>query len=376
MAGAAIELLGDRIVDGVVVHPHSAGSAPTRERAWPVDIRRLAAGHPLPDEGSLMAGEAVREVACAAGSQDLFLVLLSGGASALMELPLPGVSLVALREVTRALQHAGADIEELNVVRRSLSQLKGGGLARFAAPARVVTLALSDVVGDLPEAIGSGPTVASPTGASEALAILGRRGIATAPAVKTALAAIRPSSTELVPHCAYHVIASNRLAAEAVMTEAGARGFEAKILTTRLRGEAREAGVVIGGCAASVRSDGLPLRPPACLVFGGETTVTVRGSGRGGRNQEVALGAARAIAGCRHTAMLSFATDGVDGPTTAAGALATGETLARAIALGLSAERSLDDNDSEAFFRALDDLWGTGPTGTNANDLAIALIYP
>jgi hydroxypyruvate reductase len=174
----------------------------------------------------------------------------------------------------------------------------------------------------------------------------------------------------------FHLVGSNRQAAEAVARCAAGRGFRSLVMTTLLQGEAREAGGIIGGCAASVRAHGLPVAAPACLVFGGETTVTVRGRGRGGRNQELALGAALALAGTERAAVLSFATDGVDGPTEAAGALATGETLERTAALGLSAHGALDDNDSEPFFRALGDLWVSGPTGTNVNDLAVALVYP
>jgi hydroxypyruvate reductase len=377
MAAAAVDVLGARLVAGVVVHPHGAPGGAVG-RSWPPAVRLLGAGHPLPDASSVAAGEAVGELLRGARDDERVLLLLSGGASALMELPLAGVSLADLRRTTAALQRAGADIDELNVVRRSLSQLKGGGLARLAAPAPVVTLAISDVVGDRPEAIGSGPSVPSPTGAAEALAVIERRGLAGGvPAVeavlRAALGAARPPTPALGE---YRIVASNRLAAEAAARAAGRRGFRALLVSSHLQGEAREAGKVIGGCAVSVRADRLPLRPPACLVFGGETTVTVRGEGRGGRNQELALGAALALAGCRHAAVLSFATDGVDGPTAAAGAVATGETLARARALGLSPHRALEDNDSERFFRELGDLWVSGPTGTNVNDLAIALVYP
>jgi hydroxypyruvate reductase len=174
----------------------------------------------------------------------------------------------------------------------------------------------------------------------------------------------------------FRVIASNRQAVEAVARAAAERGFRAQVVTTHLQGEAREAGRVVGGCAASVRAHGVPFAPPACLVFGGETTVSVRGPGRGGRNQELALGAAFALEGSPRAAVWSIATDGVDGASAAAGAVSTGETLRRAAALGLSARRALAENDSEPFFRALGDAWSGGPTGTNVNDLAVALVYP
>jgi hydroxypyruvate reductase len=305
-------------------------------------------------------------------------VLLSGGASSLLELPRPGVSLAALREATAALQRAGADVSDLNTVRRALSRLKGGGLARLAAPARVVTLALSDVLGDRPEAIGSGPTVASPTSARDARAVLERAGLARdLPEVAAALAAAQERApAPPAPEGVFRVVASNRDAVAAVARAARERGFRAQEMTTFLQGEAREAGRLVGGCAASVRAHGVPLSPPACLVFGGETTVTVRGRGRGGRNLELALGAALALAGVPRAAVLAFATDGVDGASDAAGAFATGETLERAEALGLSPHRALADNDADPFFRALGDLWTGGPTGTNVNDLAVALVYP
>ncbi len=378
MAHAALAILRDRLSGGVVAHPHALTSSPLPSPDWPPGIHSFAAGHPLPDAGSLAAGEAVRRLALAAGAGDVVLVLLSGGASALLESPQPGLDLEALRRVTGELQRAGADIAELNTVRRCLSQLKGGGLLRLAAPARVVTLALSDVLGDRPEAIGSGPTVPSPTGPADARAVLERRGVAaTAPAVMAALASqVGEPNAASSPAGIYRIVASNPGAAAAIAAAAGARGFRAQVVTTFLQGEAREAGRMVGGCAASVRAHGLPVAAPACLVFGGETTVTVRGAGRGGRNQELALGAALALDGVRAAAVFGFATDGIDGPTTAAGAIATGETLARAAASGLSAHRALAENDSEPFFRALGDLWESGPSGTNVNDLAVALVYP
>lgn len=376
---AATELaqISRQISGGVVAYPH--GAPPVAEAPpLPANVVQLAGAHPVPDEGSLAAGEAVRRLLAQTQEDDVVLVLLSGGASSVLELPPDTLSLDALRRTTAALQHAGADICELNTVRRAISRIKGGGLARWAAPARVVTLALSDVVGDPPEAIGSGPTVRSPTGPAEALTVLARTGVGSlVPEVVAHLETAAVGGREPDPPAGlYRIVASNRHAAEAVANTARARGWNALVMTTFLSGEAREAGRWIGGCAASVAAHGLPLSPPACLIFGGETTVTVRGTGRGGRNQELALGAALLIADRKRTAVLSFATDGVDGSSDTAGALATGETVARAASLGLSPERALADNDSRSFFAALGDAWGDGPTGTNLNDLAIALVYP
>jgi len=402
MALGACESLGERIAAGLVVHPH--GDEVSRRTAWPPDVVALAAGHPLPDEGSLAAGEAVAQLLEGARDTDGVLVLLSGGASALLERLRPGISLADLRAVTLALQRAGVDIEGLNTVRRALSTLKGGGLARLAAPAGVLTLALSDVVGDAAEAIGSGPTVPSPTGAAEALAVLERAEvISEVPRVAAVLREALEDLGEAPPLVAaaapggrpfgvaagegrpargpaatvwgdYRIVGSNRMAAEAVAAEATRRGFSARIVSADLCGEARDAGVAIARQALGARKE--RHSQPLCLVWGGETTVTVRGPGRGGRNQEVALGAARELAGHERVALLAFATDGVDGASEAAGALATGDTLARAAALGLSADEALAANDSEPFFRALGDLWITGPSGTNVNDLAVALVYP
>jgi hydroxypyruvate reductase len=376
MAGAAVALLGERLRGGVVAHPRGAPAAPAARFDWPAAIRRFPAGHPLPDEASLAAGRAARELLASPGEHDVVLVLLSGGASALLESPLPGVSLDEVRNVTRAVQRAGADVAALNAVRGGLSTLKHGGLARLAAPARVVTVAISDVLGDRPEDIGSGPTVPSPRSAGRAREVLERAGLAAEfPHLLERLAAAEIERRPVAPGT-FRIVLSNRDAADAVLGAAVERGFRALLVSTLLQGEASEVGRMIGGCIASASADGVPLAPPACLVFGGETTVTVRGAGRGGRNQEVALGAALAIDGRPNVAVFSFATDGVDGSGSAAGAVATGDSVARATALGLSAHRALAENDSESFFRALGDAWDGGPSGTNVNDLVVALAYP
>lgn len=373
MARAALGVLRARVTAGVIAHPHATDPG----NGWPEGFSLVGAGHPIPDDGSLAAGAAVLAALDGGRPGDLVVVLVSGGGSALCEALRPGLTLADLQETTRALQHAGADIVALNTVRRALSRIKGGGLARAAAPARVVALLLSDVMGDTPEAIASGPTVPSPTGAREALAVLGRLGLTErlAPAAAALLAAEREAAPSAAVS-AHVVVGSNRLAAEALRAEAGRLGFHAAILTHHLQGEAREAGRVVGGIARSMRDAGYPIGAPGCAILGGETTVTVRGNGHGGRNQELALGAALALDGVARAAVFSFATDGVDGPTEAAGAIARGDTVSRAGALGLSPHRALADNDAEPFFRALDDLWITGPSGTNVNDLAVALVYP
>lgn len=396
MTRGAIERLGDRVTAGLVVHPRGLDPG----TGWPAWVRLLPASHPLPDEGSLAAGEAALTLAGSLAAGDLLLVLLSGGGSALLEAPIPPLTLPDLRGATRALQRAGADIGELNTVRRALSRLKGGGLLAAAGAARVATLALSDVMGDAPEAIASGPTVPSPTGPEEALAVIARRGLmAELPDVAAALArrvapgaagaAGAPAAGPLAagapgaggpatlrPDAPYCVVGSNRIAAEAARAAAAEIGFDARIETLAFSGEARAAGARAGRAARGVRERGEPTAAPACLILGGETTVTVTGGGRGGRNLEVALGAAIAMEGTPRAAVLSFATDGVDGASDAAGALVTGETIGRARAAGLSPEGALERNDTDPFFRVLGDLWMSGPTGTNVNDLTLVLVYP
>jgi hydroxypyruvate reductase len=376
MARAAFGLLGERIVEAVVAHPRALepGLAPRP------GLRIFAASHPTPDAGSLAAGAAALELAARAEPGDLVLVLVSGGGSALFEALRPGVTLEDLAGVTLALQHAGADIVELNTVRRALSRVKGGGLARAAGRATVAALLLSDVMGDPPAAIASGPTVPSPTGPADALAVLERRGlVAGFPAVAAALGSAGAESPAGAPAAQgprlVRIVGSNRIAARALCDEAAARGFTVALWTDRLQGEAREVGRLLGGIARGVREGGIPLAAPACLVLGGETTVTVRGRGQGGRNLELALGAALTLDGCAHAAVFSFATDGMDGSSGAAGAVVTGDTLARAAALGLSAGAAFAASDTAPFFRALDDLVVTGPSGTNVNDLAVVLVY-
>jgi hydroxypyruvate reductase len=289
------------------------------------------------------------------------------------------VTLATLRGVTDALQREGADIVDLNVVRRALSRVKGGGLARAAGAARVVTLLLSDVLGDRIEAIASGPTVGSPTGPEEALGVLERHGLAQRfEYLMNTLREAREGgrSTSSAGERIECVVGSNHMAGVGVCARAEALGFRTLLLTDRMQGEAREVGRCVGGIARGMRERGLPFPPPGCVVLGGETTVTVRGHGRGGRNLELATGAALALEGCPRAAVFCFATDGMDGSSGAAGAVAAGDTIARAKAAGLSAHRALADNDTEPFLAALGDLWITGPSGTNVNDIAVAVAYP
>jgi len=318
-------------------------------------------------------------------AHDLVLVLVSGGASALLPAPVPGVSLADKADVTSQLLRAGATIGELNTVRKHLSRLKGGSLARAAAPARVIALVLSDVVGDDLSTIASGPTVADHTTYADALRVLEERGLrATAPAsvVRHLEAGTRGEVPETPkPRDAVFrrvktlLIGSNRLSVEAAAREARGQGFRPLVLTTRLEGEAREAARVLVSVLRECVESGLPAAPPVCLLAGGETTVTVRGAGRGGRNQEMAVAGAIPLASFPAEAVMAcLATDGVDGASEAAGGVADRTSLARARALGLApAEEFLAGNDSSGFLGPLGDLIVTGPTGTNVVDLAVLL---
>jgi hydroxypyruvate reductase len=377
MARAAEKALGSRIDDAIAV-----ANAPA---ARPLHTRLLVAGHPLPDERGLTAARAVESLVRPLATGDTLVVLLSGGASALLPAPVEGVSLADKAAVTSELMRSGAGISELNAVRKHLSRLKGGGLARVAAPARVHTLVLSDVVGDDLSTIASGPTVPDPTTYRDALDVLQRRALLSViPA--SVRAHLEKGARGQVPETpkdgdyafrrsTVRVVGSNALSVEAAAAEARRRGFRPVVLTTRLEGEAREAGRVLVSVLRECVEAGRPAAPPVCLLAGGETTVTVRGKGRGGRNQELVAAAARPLAALPVGAVVaSLATDGVDGASDAAGGVADRTTLARAERLGLAPpEAFLDENDSWSFLAPLGDLIQTGPTGTNVVDLVVLL---
>jgi len=367
MGAAVAAILGDYLTAGVLVTKY--GHALTRLPK----VTILEAGHPVPDENSLYGAQAVVEMARLATEQDLVLCLLSGGASALLTLPAPGLSLADLQELTGALLRAGATINELNTVRKHCSAIKGGNLARLVAPATLITLALSDVTGDPPDVIASGPTVPDRTTVRDAQAVLARR-LGWEKSACSFLQETPKPGDPVFAHTQYVIIGSNRLAALAAVEEAVRLGFHSLLLSTYVEGEAREVAKVAAALAKGVRAHGDPLPPPACLVWGGETTVTVRGPGRGGRNTELALAAALALDGWPDVLLMALATDGSDGPTDAAGAIITGETISRARMLGLDALAALEANDSYCFFDSLGALIRTGPTGTNVNDLLFILV--
>ena len=374
MGRAALDWLGERVTGGALCVPLG------QETALLAPLALYPAAHPLPDGRNLRGAAAIAGLASRAGAGDLVICLLSGGGSAHLTLPVNGVSLDDLRAVIQALLLNGAPIEALNAVRKHCEQLKGGGLARLAAPARVWALILSDVVGDRLDVIASGPTSPDPTTYDDALAALDRyRAREASPAVTAHLEAgargeraetAKPGD-ESLNGVENTIVGTNRLAMTAACDAARELGFSARRADVTLEGEARDAARAVVG---AVTQAGRPATPCA-FVFGGETTVTVRGCGVGGRNQELALAAAIEIEGRAGVAVAAFATDGVDGPTDAAGAVASGTTGQRARKMGRDPRACLDDNDSHAFFEALGDLIITGPTGTNVNDLAFVLVY-
>jgi hydroxypyruvate reductase len=369
MAAALEDALGERVVDGLVV-VKDGYAVPTRT------IRIVEAGHPVPDSRGEAAARAILERARGAGPDAVVVVLISGGGSALMPAPAPPVTLDDKRTVTRLLLAAGATINELNAVRKHLSLVKGGQLARAAAPARVVTLVLSDVIGDPLDVIASGPTAPDSSTFADAVAVLRRRAVwdAVPAAVRARLEAGVRGDVEETPkpgdpifaRVRHHVIGNNALVTDAAVARAAALGYRPTLLTRALEGEARE---VARDLVARARV----LPPPACLVAGGETTVTVRGTGRGGRCQELALAAAFDIDGDDDVAVLAGGTDGTDGPTDAAGGVVDGASLARLRAAGIDARAMLDANDAYSALAAAGDLLVSGPTDTNLLDLYIVV---
>jgi len=330
----------------------------------------LEGGHPVPDARSLHAGERVLEFVSSLEEKDTLVCLISGGGSALVTAPY--VPLEDLQTLTSLLLASGAPIDEINTLRRQLDRVKGGGLAR-ATRAKIISLILSDVIGNPLEAIASGPTVRDPTTKVDAIAILKKYSIEekvpksildvllSVPSL--AVASNGATITERVQNI---VIGDNKLAALAALEQAKQEGFHAEILTNELQGEARDAGREL---AHRLREEGSKRTRPFCLIAGGETTVTIMGEGKGGRNQELALSAVDNLRGVENSMLVALATDGDDGPTDAAGAVVTEESAQRAEALGLDAADYLSRNASYPFFEALGDLLKTGPTGTNVNDL-------
>ena len=341
-------------------------------------IEIVEAAHPVPDSAGLAAAERMLQLVQGLSADDLVLCLISGGGSSLLPLPVPGLTLEHKQAVNRALLKSGATISEMNCVRRHLSAIKGGRLAAACHPARVLTLLISDVPGDDPMDIASGPTVADPTSCADALAVIRRYGIAVPPEVSEVLASgrgesLKPGDPRLAG-AEVRMIATPQMALEAAATVAREAGYSPYILGDALEGEARDVGKVLAGIALQVAERGQPVPAPCVLLSGGETTVTVRGSGRGGRNVEWLLAAGIALNGHPRIHALAGDTDGVDGQEEIAGACLAPDSLDRAWALGLRPKDRLADNDGHGFFEALGDSVITGPTLTNVNDFRALLI--
>jgi hydroxypyruvate reductase len=378
MAQAVEEVLGQRVTAGLVNVKYGY-------RVETQIIRLNEAGHPIPDAAGMAGTKQMAELARQATAEDLVICLISGGGSALMTLPAEGIALADMKSLTDAFLRCGATINEINAVRKHLSQTKGGNLARLAYPAEIVTLILSDVVGNPLDVIASGPTVPDSTTFADAYGVIEKYGLLEElprPIVehlqqgKEGLITETPKEGDEVFARTYNlIIASNKVAAEAATTKAKELGFHSLLLSTFVEGEAREVAKVFAAVAKEILHSDRPVGRPACMVAGGETTVTVRGNGLGGRNQELALSAALEIASLEDVMIIPLATDGTDGPTDAAGAIADGSTLRRAQEAGLSATQYLADNDSYHFFQQLGDLLITGPTNTNVNDLTFTFVF-
>jgi hydroxypyruvate reductase len=341
-------------------------------------IEIVEAAHPVPDAAGRAAARRILDYARSAGADDLVLCLISGGASALLALPADGLALEDKQAVNRALLASGADIAEMNAVRKHLSAIKGGRLAAAAHPAQVVSLLISDVPGDDPAVIGSGPTVPDPSTFADALAILGQYAIEPPAAVREHLRAAKDETPKpgdpRLANAQTIIVARPQASLEAAAAAARAAGITPVILGNALEGEAREVGKVLAGIALQVRRHGQPAPSPCVLLSGGETTVTLRGRGRGGRNAELLLALAIQLNGARGISALAADTDGIDGSEGNAGATLLPDTLARARDKGLDAKAMLADNDGYGFFAALGDLVITGPTLTNVNDFRALLI--
>jgi hydroxypyruvate reductase len=373
MAQAAERALGPRLTAGLI-NVKDGHVAKLRR------IQLNECGHPVPDARGVAGAERIAQIAAAAGPKDLVLCLISGGGSALLPLPADGIALEEKQTTTRLLLACGATIHEINAVRKHISRIKGGQLARLAAPARVEALLLSDVIGDNLDVIGSGPTAPDASTFAMVGAILDRYAIRRrVPAAvrerieageRGELAETPKPGDPLFARVRNVVVGGNRLALDAARRKARELGYRTLILSSAIEGETREIARMHAAIASEIVRTGRPVRAPACIITGGETTVTIKGDGLGGRNQEFALAAALDIAGLERVVVFSAGTDGTDGPTDAAGAIADGDTLNRKP----DARAYLDRNDSYHYFEALGDLVVTGPTNTNVMDVRVILV--
>lgn len=389
MAKAVEDEMADLITNGIVItkYGHTEDSRLEVQNSKYFSLKPFAfslfeAGHPIPDENGLKATEAIIKLLKEADENTLVVCLISGGGSALLVAPCEGISLYEKQKITQLLLNAGADIYEINTVRKHISRVKGGRLAEIAYPAKIISLILSDVVGDRLDVIASGPTAPDKTTFNDALRVLEKyRLINKTP--ESIIKVIQKGAEGLINETPKEgskifenveniIIGSNRKALEAAREKAESLGFKPEIISSEITGEARDVGRWLAHIAKGLKVQGF--KGSRCLISGGETTVTVKGNGIGGRNMELALAFAMEIEGVKGITLLSAGTDGTDGPTDAAGAIVDGETVKKARAIGLNPEEYLNNNDSYNFFKKIDSLFITGPTGTNVMDIQIMVI--
>jgi len=377
MAQAIEEIFGDRLTKGVITTKYGH-LLPLKK------TKIIEAGHPIPDQKGYEGAKKIQRLLKESGPKDLVIFLLSGGGSALLPFPPGHINLKEKQEVTQLLLDCGADIKEINTIRKHISMIKGGWLAKWAYPSTVIGFILSDVVGDRLDVIGSGPTVPDPSTFEEAWEILKKYDLLKEISLsiqkhlqsgKEGKVEETPKPGEVVFEKVYNsLIGSNILALLEAKKEAESLGLNTVILSSSIEGETREAARFHIAVAKEVISSGNPIPRPACILSGGETTVTIKGNGLGGRNQEFVLAGALEISGIEKVVILSGGTDGSDGPTDATGALADHTTIQRAITLGLNPKANLENNDAYPFFQKLGDLLITGPTHTNVMDVRILLV--
>lgn len=365
MAKAAKDVLDKQIIKGVLItkYGHSMGQI--------AGIEIYEAGHPVPDENTIHATERVLEIVDGLTRKDTVLFLISGGGSALFEKPRDGVTLEQLQQITQQLLRSGANIVEINTVRKHLSQVKGGLFAKHVYPAKIVALVLSDVLGDRLDSIASGPAYPDETTSIDAINILKKYNI---PVEENILNALSEETPKKLDNVETHIIGSVKILCKKAERIARELGYYSMVLATTLDCEAKEAGRFLAAIAREEVLNSLPLQRPCAIILGGETVVHVKGNGKGGRNQELALSAAKGIADLDGVVICSVGTDGTDGPTDAAGGIVDGKSYEKLRKLGIDIDAALENNDSYNALKAINGLVITGPTGTNVNDLILLLI--
>ncbi len=364
MAKAAMDVLGDKVKSGIVItkYGHALGDIP--------GLAIMEAGHPVPDENGVHAAREAMRLVSGLKKEQTVVFLVSGGGSALFELPLEGIALSDIASITKQLLACGANIVEINTIRKHLSRVKGGRFALACAPAHVLSIVLSDVLGDPLDSIASGPAYPDGSTVKDALEIVKRYKLSVSDSVLEMLAQETPKTLKNVTT---EITGNVNELCRGAMNASEARGYETLLLTTTLDIEAREAGGFLAAIARQIQKTGRPLKPPCAVILGGETVVHLRGNGKGGRNQELAVAAARGIDGLDNVLVLSAGSDGTDGPTDAAGGMVTGEFASTCREMGIDLDAHLEDNNSYHVLKAAGGLVVTGPTGTNVNDLMMVL---